>query len=300
MSGITIFTAPKPFLDPHIKLIQRNAIKSWMNLDSMVEVLLIGDEVGLEETAQDLGLKHLGEVEKNNLDTPLVSSIFNLAHENASYDLLMYLNADIILLPETIQVIQQVQNLKEEFLLSGRRWDLDINQELEFGSGWVDELKRRVRANGRLRTYTAMDYFIFPRQLYQNILDFAIGRAGWDNWMIYHGLQQDWPVIDLTPSLVVIHQNHDYHHLPGGALHYDLEESHRNVLLSGGMRTLYDLLDVQLVFKNGRIQNKKPSLESVLRRLERWVIPDQQSGWRWTLTRMLRKTRKRIFSRETK
>jgi hypothetical protein len=113
-------------------------------------------------------------------------------------------------------------------------------------------------------------------------------------------LQQEWPVIDLTPSLTVIHQNHDYHHLPGGALHYDLEESHQNVLLSGGMRTLYDLLDVQLVFKDGRIQNKAPSLESFLRKLERWVIPDQQSGWRWRLTRLLRKTRKRIYSDEAK
>ena len=30
--------------------------------------------------------------------------------------------------------------------------------------------------------------------------DFAIGRAGWDNWMIYHARQQGWPVIDGTPS----------------------------------------------------------------------------------------------------
>ena len=31
-STITIFTAPKPFTDPHIDLIQRNAIRSWRDL----------------------------------------------------------------------------------------------------------------------------------------------------------------------------------------------------------------------------------------------------------------------------
>ena len=29
---LTLFTAPKPFTNPHIALIQRNAIRSWMAL----------------------------------------------------------------------------------------------------------------------------------------------------------------------------------------------------------------------------------------------------------------------------
>ena len=32
MSFLTIFTAPKPFTDPHINLIQRNALRSWLAL----------------------------------------------------------------------------------------------------------------------------------------------------------------------------------------------------------------------------------------------------------------------------
>ncbi len=46
MAFLTIFTAPKPFTDPHIKIIQRNAIQSWMHLQD-VTVMLIGDEPGL-------------------------------------------------------------------------------------------------------------------------------------------------------------------------------------------------------------------------------------------------------------
>jgi len=130
--------------------------------------------------------------------------------------------------------------------------------------------------------------------LYQGIPPFAIGRAGWDNWMIYHGMREPWPVIDLTPSLQVVHQNHDYGHLPNGNAHYDLEESYQNVALSGGMVTLYDLLDVPLEYSKGQIRRKKLSLQRLLRKMERLVIPEEQSGWRWTLTRILRKTRRKI------
>ena len=38
--------------------------------------------------------------------------------------LLIYLNADIMLLPECLDVIDVIQEQDEEFLLVGRRWNL--------------------------------------------------------------------------------------------------------------------------------------------------------------------------------
>ena len=54
MTFLTIFTSPKPFTDPHIATIQRNAIRSWQSLGEEVEVLLIGEEPGIAEAAVDL------------------------------------------------------------------------------------------------------------------------------------------------------------------------------------------------------------------------------------------------------
>ncbi len=54
MALLTIFTAPKPFSDPHINVIQRNAIQSWLHLGNEVEVLLIGNEAGMHELAEKL------------------------------------------------------------------------------------------------------------------------------------------------------------------------------------------------------------------------------------------------------
>jgi hypothetical protein len=75
MPLITIFTAPKPFTDPHIYIIQRNAIRSWLELGNDVEVLLLGDEEGMEEFAAEFGVTHIKEIKCNQLGTPLVSSL---------------------------------------------------------------------------------------------------------------------------------------------------------------------------------------------------------------------------------
>jgi hypothetical protein len=294
MAEITIFTAPKPFSDPHINIIQRNAIRSWKSLGPRVDVLMIGDEEGMEDAASELDVVHLRDVTKNELGTPQVNAIFRLARSASSADYLIYANADIIFLPDILDVLDRVRELEEIFLLVGRRWDLDITRPIDFSGSWQGDLERQRAAEGVLSSQTAMDYFIYPRTIFQEIPPFAIGRAGWDNWMIYHARQKGWPVIDLTASNRVIHQNHDYRHLPGGMIHYDLEESRQNVDLAGGMQTTYDLLDVRLVFVNGKIRRKAFDLPSLLRSLERRVIPDVQEGWRWSLTRVLRKTRKRI------
>ncbi|HET9913155.1 MAG TPA: hypothetical protein VFQ13_14765, partial [Anaerolineales bacterium] len=87
MSLITLFSAPKPFTDPHIAMIQRNALKSWTLLPD-VEVILLGDETGLAEAARELGVKYIPDVKCNANGTPLISSMFQLAREHSNSDLL--------------------------------------------------------------------------------------------------------------------------------------------------------------------------------------------------------------------
>jgi hypothetical protein len=69
---ITIFTAPKPFCEAHIDLIQRNAIRTWTALGKVVEIALIGGEEGIDKAASDLGVRHLPAVITNNEGTPLI------------------------------------------------------------------------------------------------------------------------------------------------------------------------------------------------------------------------------------
>ena len=142
MAEITIFTAPKPFSDPHINIIQRNAIRSWKSLGPRVDVLMIGDEEGMEDAASELDVVHLRDVTKNELGTPQVNAIFRLARSASSADYLIYANADIIFLPDILDVLDRVRELEEIFLLVGRRWDLDITRPIDFSGSWQGDLER--------------------------------------------------------------------------------------------------------------------------------------------------------------
>lgn len=294
MPFLTLFSAPKPFTDPHIATIQRNAIRSWTHLGPEVAVLLIGEEDGLAETAAEFGVPHLPAVRRNRWGTPLVSSIFDLARQNNASPLLAYINADILVMPDFLAAARTAAEQTEEFLIIGRRWDLDVRHELDFGPGWTGRLRDDVGARGRLHGLAGSDYFIYPRQLYTDMPDFAIGRAGWDNWAIYRACQSGWDVIDATPSLMVVHQDHDYSHLPGGQMHYDLEESRVNAALGGGRANMYTVLDTNKVLVDGAIRAPGPSLPRLLRRVEVLLMDGERRGLRWFLLRRVKRLRRRI------
>ncbi len=253
MSLITIFTAPKPFTDPHIALIQHNAIRSWLALGEQVEVILLGEEDGLAEAAALYGVRHLPQVQRTPAGTPLVSSMFALARDYSTSPLLCCVNADILLTPDLLKVGQSMMERHERFLVVGQRWDLDVREPLEFSSGWEDRLRQRAHQEGKLHKATGSDYFLFPRGCFTDMPAFAIGRAGWDNWMIYSGRAQGFPVVDATHDLFIVHQNHDYRHLPGGQPHYKHPETLENVRLAGGRRAIFELPDVSHRLVNGRL-----------------------------------------------
>jgi hypothetical protein len=295
MALLTLFSAPKPFTDPHIATIQRNALGAWLQLPD-VEVILIGDEPGLAETASEFGVRYIAEVARNDWGTPLVSSIFALARQVSKSPLLAYTNADMLYTSDFVASVTSVARQADEFLVIGQRWDVDIKEPLAIKPGWEVELRQYVKANGRLHSPQGSDYFIFPRHVYTDIPDFAIGRAGWDNWMIYHARRKYWPVIDATDAIMAVHQNHDYAHLPGGQPHYDLEESRINAALAGGMGNLLNILDANAILVNGMIQPAPFSLVRLVRRIELLVTPldEQRQGVRWWLARRIRRLRRRL------
>lgn len=262
MPLITLFSAPKPFTDPHIAMIQRNAIKSWTLLPD-VEVILLGEETGLAEAARELGVKHLRNVTRNESGTPLISSMFQLARENSTSDLLCIINADMILMPDFIEAAKQVANQKNKFVLLSQRWDVDVTQPIEFTEGWQHRLSSMVHRQGSLHRPAGSDFFLFPKSCYTDIPNFTIGRAGWDNWMIYKARKEGWPVIDCTPSVMIVHQNHDYSHLPGGKPHYEHPDTNENIRLAGGQANVrYTVLDAthQLAAGGKLVRPKMTSL----------------------------------------
>jgi hypothetical protein len=282
MKLLTLFTAPKPFTNPHIAIIQRNALRSWMALGDEVEVLMIGNESGMAEVAKELKIDHLPDVRINSNGTPLISSIFELGRQQNDSPYLAYVNADIILLPELLDTIRLLGKAMSKFLMIGQRWDMNIDRALDIGVTWPGNIQEWVKKDGEMHPRTGSDFFVFPRGCFRQIPDFAVGRARWDNWMIYHARDSKYPVVDVTRSITVIHQNHDYSHLPGGQTHYKLPESGENLKMAGGRRTVFQLDDATHQVEDGKIKRMQLSWKRFWREVEIWPLISLHShklGW---------------------
>ncbi|HLO15045.1 MAG TPA: hypothetical protein VK206_09460 [Anaerolineales bacterium] len=282
MSLITFFSAPKSFSNPHIAMIQRNALRSWTCLPD-VEVLLLGEETGLAEAAREIGVRHIPNVKCNENGTPLISSMFELARQNSQSDLLCIINTDMLLMPDFVEAAMESRSLLlgrrqhtpsgrvglQSFVLLSQRWDLDVTRPIEFTEGWQNRLSSLVHNQGALHRPAGSDFFLFPSSCYTDLPDFTIGRAGWDNWMIYKARKEKWPVIDCTPSVVIVHQNHDYSHLPGGKPHYEHPDTNENIRLAGGQANIrYTVLDATHQLVDGKLVRPKMTSLRLMRKLE--------------------------------
>jgi hypothetical protein len=241
---LTIFSIPKAFKG-HMGVIQRNAIESWANLDPRPEIILLGNEEGTMDVARSFGLRHVPNVATNDHGTPLLSDLFRQAEAVAAAPYLCYVNADIILLSDFLGATKTVHKRFAKSLLVSKRINFDIAETLEFGAGWEEAIKQRATATGKDEHYSGIDVFVFPKGMYREIPDFAIGRLWFDHWLIKAVRQQDLPVVDASLVAPVLHQRHDYDHVAGGKEQvWRGEEAEHNFQLYGGVEHAFTLLDV--------------------------------------------------------
>jgi hypothetical protein len=234
---ITFFTTPKPFLG-HIGVIQRNAIESWKRVHPEAEVILFGDDEGAAEAASELRIRHVPDVKRNEHGTKYLSPIFDAAQDLARHNCVCYINCDIILLSDFRAAAERVLALGGMFLMSGQRWDTDITAPVDFQAmDWEAAIRRAALEANHQRPPQWIDYFAFSRGLYyKNTPPFVIGRPGWDNWLVWHARHSGARVVDATPVVRAVHQNHDYAYHPDGeaGVWQGAEAQQNYALLQGG------------------------------------------------------------------
>lgn len=253
LSELTIFTIPKPFSGT-VATLQRNALSSWAYLEPRVNILIMGQGNGVGDAAEAIGADHVPDVETNEFGTPTLDSAFGQARKLASTRFLCYLNTDIILPKDFFNMFSLLP--AGDFLLVGRRWNLDVNELLDFSTeATYDRLFRDLFSSASPHPQSGSDYFLFPRNIDWEMPPFAVGRPGWDNWLIYRARSQGIPVIDASETLKVIHQNHDYSHVPkrlGDG--WEGPEGDQNRRLAGGWDKTFTLHNATHVLKGGRMR----------------------------------------------
>lgn len=240
---ITFFSIPKAF-EGRSDWVQRNAVGSWLRLAPDNRVILFGDDPGVAEAAHDLGAEHVPHLAHTVHGTPRLDDAFGQARGLTGDRLLCYVNADIVLLDDFSAAARRMSSEAGSFLCVGESWDTPVEGALDFTADWRSAVRALGRA-GRRRGAGALDYFLFTNDLYDEMPPFAVGRIGFDNWLVWRAAASGARVVDLTPSVRAVHERHDYSHLAGGraATRYASEEGRYNLELIGSkarMHTRYD------------------------------------------------------------
>jgi hypothetical protein len=226
---VSICSLPKAFRG-YIGLIQRNAILNWTRLRPTPEVILFGSEEGTAEIAQELGLRHVPSLDRNEYGTPLLSDLFEKAQALAKFNVVCFVNTDMLFLGGFMEAVQQVASWRDRFLMVGQRNSVNLDQpELYASPGQEERLRELVKEQNLPVPPGATDYFVFRRGQFVRLPPFAVGRGHWDNWVLWESLSSRIPIVDASRVVLAVHQNHAYSPGQMGG-----PESKRNFELSGG------------------------------------------------------------------
>ena len=156
-----------------------------------------------------------------------------------------------------------------------------MTEPVDFDSpSGIQKLRDRARQQGKNAAVVCKDYFAFSRDAFPEIPPFIVGRGNWDNWMVFHARKSSYSVIDLSPSVTVVHQNHGYEHVSGGRFktYVSGDEARQNRDLAGGSHLISGsatnfvlgqnrLQKVRLPWLNLRFWRDLPSFVRLVRNL---------------------------------
>ena len=243
---ITIFATPRPFTGPFNR-IQRNGIKSWKALKPKCQIILFEDEEGTtKKVAEDLGVEY-ADGKRNEFGSLLLDSVFKEAVRRARGEILAHIDADILVGSDFVRAVEKVKEKMGEkpFYMVGRRYDADVEDDLNFEDDqWEEEISRIIKEKGKFHGMAGMDYWVFPKSFDFNPPPFVIGRPGMDSWLIGQARLRKIPVIDATPVVNIVHQNHNY---PQKKRKFFSVEIKRNFKLAGGYINLMTLRDADWI-----------------------------------------------------
>lgn len=240
MSLLTLYTWPKPFTEPHIATIQRNAVRSWLQLEPKPRIVVFGNEPGVKEFCSAFDLRRAdGAI--NVIDgTVRIRDLAAKAEEASDSPFYCFINADIVLTGSIMQALASVSERFPRFLLGASPWNVNITEDLTFPPGWEADMERRARAENDLRSRVSSDFFLYPKGYLERAPGVLVGRPYVDNGLMWFTREQGDPLVDGTPGILSVHQNHHYKHFGEKAERKgETPGAHFNIKALGGRGRLY-------------------------------------------------------------
>ena len=238
---LTILSTPKAFTGL-FAVIQRNAIESWTKLEPRPEIILFGRDPGTAEICDELGpascarrrderarhsaaQRHVHDGSGRWRPTPWCAGRMPTSSSA----------------PTVMRAAQIVTDHPRPAYLVGRRTDIDQLAPLDFFDGWSEQLVARPRREGERKPANWIDYFMFTRGLFVELPPFAIGRPGYDPWLIWRAADLGADVIDATDYVLAVHQRHDYSHVGSRAAVFGGVEARENAAIVDDWRHYHSI-----------------------------------------------------------
>lgn len=254
---LTFLSSPKPFKG-RIREIQLRAIASWRATHPDAEIILYGGMPGEFSEACALGARHNSDIAKSPTGAPRFDEIARHAAREARWECQVYLNCDILLPPDFYSRVAPAIGTRG--VVVGQR--IDLARDAEFNAAvpdWCDALRRLGASGGaRLHEPTGVDYFVFPRGLWEGLAPLIVGRGGYDGALLAFCLRKRVPIVDATRAVPAVHQFHDYGHVAGG-----LDEAHRgaeamiNFVGHDVLRSTPDVSDADIQLFRGQLVSNR-------------------------------------------
>jgi len=249
---LTFVSSPKPFKGID-KENQYRAIKSWILSTENAEVILYGDSAGIDQAGIDLGVKVVKDVASTESGLPYFGAIADHAAIHGKYDTQVYLNCDILLcnLHEAAKAIGF-----PKFLAIGQRIDLAAETFLDQHPAEYKEIINQLLTEGRVQMHetSGVDYFMFPRGLWNGVKQIVVGRGGYDNALLDFCKWNQYPIIDCTLSVIALHQFHDYSHVKGNRDTVFFGADAKQNIEAAGRYSFLSVADADYILDNFQLQ----------------------------------------------
>lgn len=236
----TIMTVPLPF-SGFDAITQRNAILSWTLLKPRPEILVLCNEQGVAEFAEEHNLVHIPDVRLTKHGVPSIAHILELGQANASNGVIAYVDSDTVLTHDFPIAVYVVESTFPGYLISGFRKSDYMTHTIPFEDPkWEQDLIDHVWKHGNFYAKglgSGSDYFVFHKGLFRNdVPDFSIGKGHWDGWRMRYAIDHGAELLDCSDIIFQIHQDHPWRS-------WFCNATHDNLALAGGevsMRWVHD------------------------------------------------------------
>jgi len=188
---------------PFYETIQYNSVKSWTLLEPRPKILIIGNDPGSQELAEELNVTHIPDVKLSENGIPILPDMIRVSEENSICEDLLLCSSDIILFQDTIHAYKSIKQKFKEYCGVVAKFEKTINHKIDFSPGWEQEVKTGLQGGHP----GAGDYFLYTKGFWEGMPDFVIGRCLCDTWMFGFGRKKN--MVNMNDAVTIIHQSHE-------------------------------------------------------------------------------------------